>query len=219
MALAGYNRLLGEPQERLVELLLSLPAASVAADTPLAELVATALRSRSELQAMNARSEQLQSAASAESRKRLPQVVLAGGWQHMGSQLLDRQDYAQVGVGVQWQLFDAGATRQRAAALRLAATANSQRAEEARGGVEWQVRSAWSGVREATARQHLATAALAQATENERQSRELYGAGLHSNTQVLDAIRLRTSAQVDYDSAEFDLALSLYQLAHAVGAL
>ena len=219
LARANYNRLLGEPQERVVELALSLPAAAVAADTPLAELVAAALRGRSELQALNARSEQLQSAANAESRKRLPQVVLSGGWQHMGSQLLDRQDYAQVGIGVQWQLFDAGATRQRAAALRLAATANSQRAEDTRGGVEWQVRSTWSGVREAAARQHLATAALAQATENERQSRELYGAGLANNTQVLDALRLRTSAQVDYDSAEFDLALSRYQLAHAVGTL
>ena len=137
----------------------------------------------------------------------------------MGSQLLDRQDYAQVGIGMQWQLFDSGATRQRAAALRLAATATTQRAVDARGGVEWQVRSAWSGVREAGARQHLADAALAHATENERQSRELYGAGLANNTQVLDAFRLRTSAQADHDNAEFELTLSRFQLAHAVGTL
>ena len=219
LARATYNRLLGEPQERAVELSGALPGVDLAEETPLAELVTTAVRSRAELHALEARSGQLESAAAAESRKLLPQVVLSGGWQHVGSQLLDRQDYAQVGIGVQWQLFDAGATRQHAAALRLAATANSQRAREARSNVEWQVRSAWSGVREATARQQLAKAALAQATENERQSRELYGAGLANNTQVLDAIRLRTSAQADHDSAEFDLALSRYQLAHAVGTL
>ena len=219
LARATYNRLLGEPQERAVELSGVLPGVDLAEETPLAELVTMAVRSRAELHALKARSGQLESAAAAESRKLLPQVVLSGGWQHVGSQLLDRQDYAQVGIGMQWQLFDAGATRQHAAAPRLAATANSQRAREARGNVEWQVRSAWSGVREATARQQLAKAALAQATENERQSRELYGAGLANNTQVLDAIRLRTSAQADHDSAEFDLALSRYQLAHAVGTL
>lgn len=151
LARASYNRLLGEPQERTVELAVdlvtTLPAATLADSTPLAELVATAVRNRPELQALAARSEQLQSAATAENRKRLPQVMLTGGWQHMGSQLLDRQDYAQVGIGVQWQLFDAGATRQHAAALRHAANANTRRAEDARGGVEWQVRSAWSGLR------------------------------------------------------------------------
>ena len=219
LARADYNRLLGEPQERAVELLSALPDASLAADAPLAELVSSAVRTRPELQALTARSGQLQSAASAESRKRLPQVMLTGGWQHVGSQLLDRQDYAQVGIGVQWQLFDAGATRQQAAALRHAAHANTQRTAEARGAVEWQVRSAWSGTREAAARLQLATAALAAANENERQSRELYGAGLATNTQVLDAIRLRTGAQADHDSAEFDLALARYQLAHAVGTL
>ena len=219
LARAGYNRLLGEPQERTVELATALPAPSLTAATPLTELVGMALRHRPELQALAARSDQLQSAATAESRKRLPQVMLTGGWQHLGSQLLDRQDYTQVGIGVQWQLFDAGATRQHTAALRHAANANTQRANEARSGVEWQVRNAWSGLREAGARQQLAKAALAQATENERQSRELYGTGLASNTQVLDAIRLRTGAQADHDSAEFDLTLAHFQLAHAVGTL
>jgi len=219
LARSSYNRLLGEPQERSVELVSALPIIGVLEDRPLAELVVTALRTRPELQAFAARSEQLQSAANAEVRKLFPQIVLSGGWQHMGSQLLDRQDYAQVGIGMQWQLFDSGATRQRAAALRLAATATTQRAVDARGGVEWQVRSAWSGVREAGARQHLADAALAHASENERQSRELYGAGLANNTQVLDAFRLRTSAQADHDNAEFELTLSRFQLAHAVGTL
>lgn len=219
LAQANYNRLLGEPQERAVELAPIVPTTAETADIPLAELVATALRTRPELQALAARSEQLQSAASAESRKRLPQVVLSGGWQHLGSQLLDRQDYAQVGIGVQWQLFDAGATRQHAAALQFAATANTQRAADARSGVEWQVRRAWSSIRDAGARQQFAAAALNQAVENERQSRELYGSGLATNTQVLDAIRLRTSAQADRDNAEFELVLSQYQLAHAVGHL
>lgn len=222
LARAAYNRAVGEPQDREVVLSPNLPeagTAAMAAERSLGELLAAAQQSRPELAALRARNDQLDAAADAESRRRLPQVVLTGGWQHLGSQLLDRQDYSQVGIGVQWQLFDAGGTRERTAALRLAATAAARRADDARSGIELQVRGAWMAVRDATARLAVATAAVAEAVENERQSRELYGAGLAANTQVLDALRLLTGARADRDTAEFDQALSRLTLAHAVGVL
>jgi len=219
LARAAYNREVGEPQDRDIALEPQLPETGVAAERPLAELLQMALQSRPEIDALAARNAQLSAAATAESRRRLPQVVLMGGWQHLGSQLLDRQDYTQLGIGVQWQLFDAGATRERTAALRFAATAAARRTDDARSGIELQVRGAWMAVRDAGARWRVANVATAQAAENERQSRELYGAGLASHTQVLDAVRLHTLAVSGRDQAEFDQALARLALAHAVGSL
>ena len=219
LALAAYNRQLGEPQDRVVNLEAILPASLVSEAVPLTELIKTAVAARPELFALGSRTEQLSAEATAEARRQWPQLALTGGWQHVGSQLLDRQNYSMVGIGLQWQLFDGGATRQRAAALRFAARANAQRADDARSGVELQVRSAWLETHDAAARLQVAAAAMVEAAENERQSREQYGAGLTSNTQVLDAVRLRTAASGDRDGAEFDLALSRLRLAHAIGAL
>lgn len=50
-------------------------------------------------------------------------------------------------------------------------------------------------------------------------TRELYGVGMGTNTQVLDAVALRMSAANNRDNAILDEALSRLKLAHAVGAL
>lgn len=58
-----------------------------------------------------------------------------------------------------------------------------------------------------------------QADENLRMSRELYGAGLATNTQVLDAVTLQINAVNNHDNATLDEALSQVRLEHAVGVL
>jgi outer membrane protein TolC len=60
---------------------------------------------------------------------------------------------------------------------------------------------------------------VAQAEENLRTARELYGADLGTNTQVLEAVSLRTGAVTNRDNAMLDEALAQLQLARAVGAL
>jgi len=74
-------------------------------------------------------------------------------------------------------------------------------------------------VQEAQARVKASSEAVAQAEENLRMSRELYGAGLASNTQVLDAVTLQVSAVNNRDNAVLDESLSQLRLAYAVGAL
>lgn len=49
--------------------------------------------------------------------------------------------------------------------------------------------------------------------------RELYGVGLASNTQVLDAVTLAVQATNDHANAVLDEALAALELAYAVGEL
>ena len=88
-----------------------------------------------------------------------------------------------------------------------------------RSGIELQVREAWLGVAEADARRGAAREAVEQAEENLRISRELYGAGLVTHTQVLDAIALRVVAANNRDDAQFDAELARLRLARAIGEL
>jgi hypothetical protein len=50
-------------------------------------------------------------------------------------------------------------------------------------------------------------------------SRELYGGGLGTNTQVLDAVTLQIAATNNHDTAVLDEALALLTLERAVGQL
>jgi outer membrane protein TolC len=61
--------------------------------------------------------------------------------------------------------------------------------------------------------------AVGQAEENLRVSRELYGAGLATNTQVLDAVARQAGAVANRDGAELDAELARLALARAVGEL
>jgi len=219
IAQATYNRRLGEPLERAAEIDSRISADASLAAMPVEALVQRALGSRSELKALAARVDSLTSQSHAEAGKALPQVALIGGYTHLDNQILDRQDFSTVGIGFAWNLFDGGQARQRAAALRSAGRAAQLRLDDLRSGIELQVRQAWLDVHEAQARVKTSGEAVAQADENLRSSRELYGAGLATNTQVLDAVSLEINAVNNRDNASLDESLALLRLSYAVGAL
>ena len=125
-----------------------------------------------------------------------------------------------VGVGFTWNLFDGGAARNEADALRSAeprgrtgASRTCARRSSCRCARDW------LAVKAAQARVAASREATAQAAENLRISRELYGVGLASNTQVLDAVTLEVQATNNHDNAVLDEALAGIELAYAVGAL
>ena len=218
-AQAVYNRHLGEPLERPAALEQRVSVDSSLAALPLDTLIRRALGSRSELKALAAHVSTLTSQSHAETGKALPQVALTGGYAHLDNQILDRQDVAMVGVGFTWNLFDGGQARHRAAALRSASRAAQNRLEDLRSSIELQVRQAWLDLHEAQARLRASGEAVAQAEENLRSSRELYGAGLATNTQVLEAVSLEVNAVSNRDNATLDESLALLRLSYAAGAL
>jgi len=219
IAQAVYNRRLGEPLGRSPELDAQLPGDAVLAATSIDALIRRALESRGELRAQAERIDALAGQARAESGKAVPQLALVGGYTHLDNQILDRQDFSSIGVGFTWNLFDGGQARNRAAALRSASRAAQSRLDDLRSQIELQVRQAWLGVQESRARKRASGEAVAQAEENLRSSRELYGAGLATNTQVLDAVTLHVNAINNRDNAALDESLALLRLEYAVGLL
>ena len=220
IAYASYNRRLGEPLDRAPDLeegLRTDPA--LAAASPVEGLIERALASRSELKSLAARADALDFQSRAELAALRPQLALTGGYSYLENEFLDRQDFSMIGVGVQWSLFDGGQKRHRAAALRNASRATRHRLGDLRSLIELEVREAWLDVQAARARLNTSREAVGQADENLRITRELYGADLGTNTQVLDAVALRVTAANNHDDAVLDESLALLQLAHAVGAL
>jgi outer membrane protein len=218
-ALARYNRLLGEPLGRAPHLDAQLGMDPALIGEPLSALLRQALASRSELKGMAAQSNALAAQARAVTAKRLPHVALTGGYTHFDNQILDRQNISMVGVGFTWKLFDGGVASNEAQSLRSASRAEGSRLADLRGQIELEVRQDWLAVRAARARVAASRQATAQAAENLRISRELYGVGLASNTQVLAAVTLEIQAERNHDNAVLDEGLARIELAYAVGAL
>lgn len=220
MALAAYNRLLGEPLDRVPEL-AELPA-DTAAPLPAESvdaLVERARASRRELAGLEARSLALAGQARSENASRWPQVGLMADYQHLENQVLDDEDFALLGVGFSWTLFDAGRIKERANALQSASRAVARDRDDLQSRVALEVRQAWLDVREAAARVPLTREAVEQSEENLRVGRELYGVGLATNTVVLDAEALRLGAVSNYDNAVLDVALGNLRLKRVIGEL
>lgn len=220
LAQAAYNRRLGQALDRVPELDERLvEGAADPGARPLEDLLKAALAGRDELGALDAQAAALAAQSRAERGRMLPQLALTAGYDHLETTVLDRHDFASVGVGVRWTLFDGGQARARATALRRQGDAARLRRDDLRTLIELQVRESWLGVAEADARRATTREAVEQAEENLRISRELYGAGLVTHTQVLDAIALRIAAVNNRDDAQFDAELARLRLSRAIGEL
>jgi len=219
IATAAYNRFVGEPMDRVPELDPPMAPVSQAGAGALPELVKSAIAQRPELAALSAQQDAYDAAARAERAQALPQVGLRAGVTHMDNQILDRQDFASVGVGFQWRLFDSGQLAARTSALHSRARAAGRRLDDLRSLIRLDVESAFYNREDALARIHAASASVAQADENLRIARELYANGLNTNNQVLDAEALRVIASSNRDDAAFDAMIAGYRLLRAIGGL
>ncbi len=219
LADAAYNRWVGQPLDRTPELDEPKTNDSSASTDSLGSLTAQALEHRPELAAIQAQQEGLEQAARSERAQGLPQIVLQAGYNHVDNEILDRQNFASVGIGFQWRLFDSGQLQARTHALKSRAHAAEARLAELRSTVRLDVETAFYNHEDAAARIHAASAAVAQSEENVRIARELYGSGLGTNNQVLDAETLRIIALTNRDDAAFDVLLAEYRLQRAVGSL
>jgi outer membrane protein TolC len=185
---------------------------------PLEALVSHALQNRDELKAAEAQADALSAQARAEAGKLLPQVALTGSYTHFDNQILDREDFAMVGIGVTWSLFD-DQTRHRSSALISASRAQHERLADLQSQIALEVRRDWLEMQETRARLGAMGEAVSQADENLRISRQLYDAGQAANTQVLDAVALQVEATKNRDDAMLDESLSRLRLARAIGEL
>ena len=218
VAAAAYNRRLGAPLDRPVELSEAL-AVPVELSQDLPALVEQAKSRRAELDAFDAQAEAYGQLARTERSRVLPQVALSGGYQYLENQFLDDETVGMAGIGVQWAVFDGGQSRKRAAALDRNRRATEQQRADASSQIELQVRQAYLGIQESRQRVIVTAQAAEQADENLRIARERYTAGLGTQTQLLQAETLRVQALRNRDDASLDAGLAQLRLARAVGAL
>lgn len=218
VARAGYNRRLGEPLDRVVELEDALPD-TVGLPSTLEALIAEARLRRPELAALGEQAEAYAQMARAERARTWPQLAATGGYQYLENEFLDDDSFAYAGIGVQWSPFDGGQARKRGAALERSSRAAAARRKDVESLVELQVRDAWLSVAAADRRIEVTREAAEQAEEALRIARERHGAGLGTNTEVLEAESQRVQASRNRDDALLDARLARLRLARAAGML
>jgi outer membrane protein TolC len=218
IAQAAYNRRLGEPLDRAADLAEQVPEPE-SLPQDLATLVQLATERRTELAALGEQAKAYAQLAKVERSRVLPQISVSGGYNYLENQFLDDEEFAMAGVGVQWALFDGGQSRKRAAAMERNRRATEDQRADAESLVALQVRQAWLGADEARRRVEVTGDAVEQAEENLRIARERYGAGLGTQTQLLEAETLRVQALTNRDNAVLDASLARLRLARAVGSL
>jgi len=219
LAAAAYNRWVGQPLDRVPDLDEPSVMRSAITGESLEDLVRSALEHRPELAAISAQQDALEQTARVERAQSLPQIALHAGYSHLDNQFLDRENFASIGIGFQWRLFDSGQLAARTNALHSRAHAAALQLADLRSRVSLEVETAFYNRDEALARVRIAGGAVAQAEENVRVAEDLYASGLGTNNQVLDAETLRVLALSNRDDAAFDVLLAQYRLLRAAGEL
>lgn len=220
LARAAYNRTLARPLDTAVNLDAELPGIDLALyQASLAQLTSVAMQSRLELAGLDAAADALQYQSKSARASARPQLGLTGGYVALQNDFLTRDEFWMVGVGVNWTLFDGGQARKKASALLLKEKALRKQQENVRSHVKLQVRQAWLRLQETRERKRLTERAVEQAEENLRVVRDRYRNGEGTNTEVLDAEVLRSQSRSNYDNADFDAKLALYEIARGVGRL
>ena len=219
-ARAAYNRYLNRPLDQPVSLDPNLDIDGlVPAGESLESLILMATQQRDELAVLAAEANSLRENSTAIRARSRPQFALTGGYVYMENAFLDAEEFWMAGVSFQWNLFNAGRNRDRAAALERQALAVSHTRSDVLSSISLQVRRAWNDRQEAEARTHVAESAVDQAIENLRVVQNRYEAGSSANIEVLDAETLREQALSNRDNARYELALAKLRLARAVGVL
>lgn len=146
-----------------------------------------------------------------------PKVTAQAGYQYEGLEMFSRADSWIVGAEVTWELSLGGAehARARAAAAALARARLAHRDAEA--AVQLDVVTALAERDMARARATVGRAAVEQAAERERITRNRYEAGLAGVTDVLAAAAARLDAEVERVAALVDALVAEASLARAVG--
>lgn len=215
---AELNRLMGAPIER--EYLVAQPSdadnASLAT-TSVEALFAEAERNRSELRKA-AVARQLAETDRQNARAALiPQVAAQGAFDLSGTQFNDRASAWLVGAEFRWNLSLGGAETARIKAAAGASTRAAAEADDARAAVHVEVVTALRRLQAANARRSAGRAAVEQARESQRITRDRFDAGLAGVTDVLRASSAVVDAESQRVAAAVDAMVSEAMLRRALG--
>ncbi|HTN75496.1 MAG TPA: TolC family protein [Pirellulaceae bacterium] len=215
-ARATYNRRLARPLTTPVHL-HDLPVDR--AESDLDVLTAVALENRGELSQMAWQAVALEQQAESILARNRPQAAVTGGYTFNENQYQSPQGITSVGLGVTWNLYDAGRDKHRACALQQQAAVIHRLRADLESRIRLDLRRAWLDVEETTRRLAVTHEALAQAEENVRVARGRYGNDMGTNTDVLAAESLRVQSFRNHHHAYYDAVIARLRLQRAAGDL
>jgi outer membrane protein TolC len=218
VARAELNRLTGAPIARDFQVAEPSEAQGAAfASTTVEALLSEAGVNRPELRRAAA-AEKLADADRRSARAAfIPQVAAQGGLEFNGTQFDDRASAWLVGAEVRWSFSIGGAELARTRAAAEAATRAAAAAEDARAAVQVDVVTALRRLQTANARRAAGRAAVDQAGESLRITRDRFDAGLASATDVLRASSAAVDAEARRVSAAVDAVVAEAMLRRALG--
>jgi len=182
-------------------------------------LTRRALMQRPAVLALSRQAEALREQAAAERAGRGPQAKLSGGYNYDENRYQVNEGVWSVNLGIEWELFDGGAISHRSTAIARQADALMETRDDLLSRIELEVREAWLELHESKERTEVTRQAVAQADENLKVARNLFKAGMATHTQVLDAVRLRTTTYSNHDNATYDHVLAGLRLRRTLGEL
>jgi len=212
----AFNLLIGSPLEAPVEV-VTPDSLAFGALPSLEEALRSGLAGREELRALaaGARAAGAQRALAAGSY--LPNLAVAVDYGVQGNEyrFTSDADFALLSVVASWNLFNGGRDRARVQRAQLEAERVAVRSEDARRGVELQIRTSWQGAM--VARQAIATAELQReaAERTWELVRRRAEEGLASPLELSEARAGRTAAQLNALFTTYDYYLRRIELDRA----
>ena len=216
LARAAYNYQLGRPLDQVVSLENIPPGRFVES---LATLTARAIQQRSELMVIAGQITALHRQADGIRAEARPQVALSGGYAYQQNRYQVHEGQWMLTLGMQWNIFDSGIVRHKSSAVERQAIGMQEQRDDLISAISLQVRSAWLEMQESGKRLEVTNAAIEQANENLKVTKDRYINGLSRNADVLDAEALRTLSLNNHANAHYDLVLAGLRLKRAVGDL
>ncbi|TLY29328.1 MAG: TolC family protein [Ignavibacteria bacterium] len=188
-------------------------------------LTRKALEARADLQAMQARLQASEAAVSAADGSHWPQVFLSGNFYYNRPNLRyqpTRNEFKStwdVGVAVEFDLWNWGATSSRAGEARAAATQTRLLYEQMKDNIGLEIRRNYLAAERGREKVKIATLAIDQAEENARTTRDKFRNGLATSTDLVDAGAAVLQARTNFAAALVDRELANARLEKSVGEL
>ena len=201
------------------------PPGDLSSAAPLSEeqALALALDRRPERAAARASVHAAEQQVEVHRSARRPRLGLVARWEsgHPNSLFFPPEEEwnsdVSVGVGVSWELWDAGRTQARVAEAAARAMQARLRAAQVEDDIRLEVRQALIQSRNAAARAEVAARARASARRNLEAAESQWRAGLLPHSDRLDAEADLTAADYEITSAQADVRLAQAALARAIG--
>jgi outer membrane protein TolC len=219
VATAALNEALGLPLDTPHTLVTPLTPAKLDADTA-ARFESAAAENRPELKQAGLAADIARQQRAIARSALLPQIGIRGAFE------ADRQRFVNrgganwlIGASLRWNLFDGNANRARIGEADAAIQLAHAQQRDASAGVRLQVQKAWADYRSADERIAVASAAVAQAEESLRITKNRFNAGLATVTDLLRTETALLDTQTRRLAAIHDQRVAAAHLELAAGTL